>query len=85
MHKKIGSKWAQIAKMKPLIGRTVSHIKNRYYQNLKDRDITKIIYDPLDIVTVVDGKLMGLPIQDTEVFQVPTGTPEEIKLGPPPG
>ena len=48
-------------------------------------DITKIIYDPLDIVTVVDGKLMGLPIQDTEVFQVPTGTPQEIKLGPPPG
>ena len=48
-------------------------------------DITKIIYDPLDIVTVVDGKLMGLPIQDTEIFQVPTGTPQEIKLGPPPG
>jgi len=48
MHKNIGSKWAQIAKMKPLIGRTVSHIKNRYYQNLKDREITKIVYEEDD-------------------------------------
>lgn len=48
MHKNIGSKWAQIAKMNPLVGRTVSHIKNRYYQNLKDRDITKIVYEEDD-------------------------------------
>jgi ABC-type sugar transport system substrate-binding protein len=63
-----------------LIGRTMEIVGK-----MLGGDITKIIYDPLDIVTVVDGKLMGLPIQDTEVFQVPTGTPEEIKLGPPPG
>lgn len=31
--------------MEPLLGRTVSHIKNRYYQNLKGRDLSKIIYD----------------------------------------
>lgn len=31
MHKKIGSKWSQISKMEPLIGRTVSQIKNRFY------------------------------------------------------
>jgi hypothetical protein len=48
-------------------------------------EITKIIYDPLDIVTLIDGKLMAQPILDTEVFQVPTATPEEVKLGPPPG
>ncbi len=48
-------------------------------------DISKIIYDPLDIVTFVDGKLMAQPILDTEVFQVPTTPLEEVKLGPPPG
>jgi ribose transport system substrate-binding protein len=63
-----------------LVGRTID-----YATKILNGDIQKIVYDPLDIVTVVDGKLMGLPIQDTEVFQVPTGTPEEIKLGPPPG
>ena len=63
-----------------LVGRTIE-----YANKIINGDIQKIIYDPLDIVTVIDGKLMGLPIQDTEVFQVPTGTPEEIKLGPPPG
>lgn len=45
MHSKIGSKWAKMAKMKPLFGRTVSHIKNRYYQNLINRDLSKINYD----------------------------------------
>lgn len=44
MHQKIGSKWSQISKMEPLIGRTVSQIKNRYYQNLKDKDISLIKY-----------------------------------------
>jgi ABC-type sugar transport system substrate-binding protein len=44
-----------------------------------------VIYDPLDVVTAVDGKLMALPIEDTEVFKVPTGQPAEVKLGPPPG
>jgi hypothetical protein len=40
----IGSRWSQISKMEPLIGRTVSQIKNRYYQNLKGKDISKIKY-----------------------------------------
>lgn len=30
--------------MEPLIGRTVSQIKNRYYQNLKGKDLDKIKY-----------------------------------------
>jgi ribose transport system substrate-binding protein len=46
---------------------------------------TKVIYDPLDIVTIVDGKLMSTAIEDTEVFRVPTAAPVEVKLGPPPG
>lgn len=44
-----------------------------------------IIYDPLDVITVIDGKLMGLPIESSEYFAVPTGQPVEVKLGPPPG
>lgn len=36
--------------MEPLIGRTVSQIKNRYYQNLKDKDISLIKYK-VDIKT----------------------------------
>ena len=31
--------------MEPLLGRTVSHIKNRFYQNLKGRDLSKIVYE----------------------------------------
>lgn len=46
---------------------------------------TKIIYDPLDIVTLIDGKLMSTAIESTEYFTVPTAQPVEVKLGPPPG
>ena len=45
MQGKIGSKWAKMSKMKPLFGRTVSHIKNRFYQNLNGRDVSKILYE----------------------------------------
>lgn len=44
MFKEIGSKWSKISKMEPLLGRTVSQIKNRYYQNLKGKDLNKIKY-----------------------------------------
>ena len=44
MFNKIGSKWSQISKMEPLVGRTVSQIKNRYYQNLKDKNLDQIRY-----------------------------------------
>jgi ABC-type sugar transport system substrate-binding protein len=63
-----------------LIGRTME-----FAQKILNGDIQKIIYDPLDIVTLADGKLMGVPITDTENFQVPTEPAQEIKLGPPPG
>jgi hypothetical protein len=46
--------------------------------------VTKVIYDPLDVVTNVNGKLMSVAIPDTEYFVVPTGTPTEVQLmGPP--
>ena len=63
-----------------LVGRT-----NEIVAKMLKGDITKVIYDPLDIVTLVDGKLMAQPILDTEVFQVPTAPLEDVKLGPPPG
>jgi ribose transport system substrate-binding protein len=47
-------------------------------------EITKIIYDPLDIVTIVDGKIMSTAIEDTEVFRVPTAAPVEVKFQPKP-
>ncbi len=63
-----------------LVGRT-----NEIVAKMLKGDITKVIYDPLDIVTFVDGKLMAQPILDTEVFQVPATPLEEVRLGPPPG
>lgn len=63
-----------------LVGRTIE-----FAGKMLKGEITKIIYDPLDIVTVIDGKLMALPIESSEVFAVPAGTPMEVKLGPPPG
>jgi hypothetical protein len=44
MHENIGSKWSQISKMELLHGRPVSQIKNRFYQNLKGRDLSQIKY-----------------------------------------
>ena len=62
-----------------LVGRTIE-----YAGKMLNGETPGVIYDPLDVVTVVDGKLMALPIEQTEVFAVPTGQPVEIKLGPPP-
>lgn len=42
--------------------------------------ITKVIFDPLDIVITKDGKLWATPVEDTEYFVVPTGTPTEVQL-----
>ena len=58
---------------------------NEIVAQILNGEITKVIYDPLDIVTVIDGKLMSVAIEDTEVFRVPTAAPVEVFLGPPPG
>jgi ribose transport system substrate-binding protein len=63
-----------------LVGRT-----NEIVAKMLKGDVTKVIYDPLDIVKIIDGKLMSTAIEDTEVFRVPTAAPVEVKLGPPPG
>jgi len=47
--------------------------------------ITKVIYDPLDMVTIINGNLMSTPIDSTEYFTIPTGQPVPVVLmGPPP-
>ena len=45
-------------------------------------NVTKVIYDPLDIVTVIDGKLMSTPIDSSEYFTVPTAQPVPVVLMP---
>jgi ABC-type sugar transport system substrate-binding protein len=62
-----------------LVGRTIE-----WAGKMLNGETPGVIYDPLDVVTAVDGKLMGLPIEQSEYFAVPTGQPVEIKLGPPP-
>ena len=47
-------------------------------------EMTKIIYDPLDIVTFIDGKLMALAIADTKGFLCANRRTDGVKLGPPP-
>lgn len=63
-----------------LVGRTLE-----YAGKMLNGDVPGVIYDPLDIVTVIDGKLMALAIPDSLNFTIPTGEPVEVKLGPPPG
>jgi ABC-type sugar transport system substrate-binding protein len=63
-----------------LVGRTME-----FAGKMLNGDITKIIYDPLEIITVIDGQLMGVAIEDTEYFVIPTGEPYPVVLmGPPP-
>jgi ABC-type sugar transport system substrate-binding protein len=58
---------------------------NEVVSKMLSGDVTKVIYDPLDIVTIVNGKLMSTAIESSEYFTVPTAQPMEVKLGPPPG
>lgn len=44
MQAEVGSKWAMISKMDQMMGRTVSQIKNRFYQSLKGKDTEAIQY-----------------------------------------
>ena len=63
-----------------LVGRTID-----IAGKMLNGDVTKIIYDPLDIVKIIDGKLMSIPIENTETFVIPTAEPQEVILGGPPG
>ncbi len=57
---------------------------NEVVSKMLNGDITKIIYDPLDIVTIIDGQLMSTAIDSSEYFTVPTAQPVPVVLmGPP--
>jgi ABC-type sugar transport system substrate-binding protein len=57
---------------------------NEVVSKMLNGDVTKVIYDPLDIVTVIDGQLMSTAIDSSEYFTVPTAQPEPVVLmGPP--
>jgi ABC-type sugar transport system substrate-binding protein len=58
---------------------------NEVVSKMLGGNVTKVIYDPLDIVTIVNGKLMSTAIESSEYFTIPTAQPVEVKLGPPPG
>lgn len=66
-----------------LIGRTMQYATIM----IEGGDYPKIIWDALDLVTSVDGKLMAQPVPDgILVLTVPTAEPQELILpGPPPG
>jgi hypothetical protein len=43
------------------------------------------IWDDLELITAVDGKLYTVPVESATVFTVPTAEPVELILpGPPP-
>ena len=62
-HKKIGSKWSQISKMELLKGRPVSQIKNRFYQNLKGKDLSQIKYK--EEVSPLEEKTADLKLENS--------------------
>jgi ribose transport system substrate-binding protein len=63
-----------------LIGRTIE-----IAGKMLNGEMTKVIYDPLDIVKIIDGKLMSIAIESTEHFTIPTAEPQEVILMGPPG
>jgi ABC-type sugar transport system substrate-binding protein len=66
-----------------LIGRTMQYATIM----IEGGDYPKIIWDALDLVTSVEGRLMAQPVPDgIQVLTVPTAEPQELILpGPPPG
>jgi ABC-type sugar transport system substrate-binding protein len=63
-----------------VVGRTMEYVKL-----MLTTETEGILYDPLEVVTVVGGKLMALPVVQNKFFTVPDGQPIEIKLDPPLG
>jgi ABC-type sugar transport system substrate-binding protein len=64
-----------------LIGRTMEYATKM----VNGEDVPKDIWDDLELVTSVDGKLMSVPVESATVLTVPTVEPQELILpGPPP-
>jgi ABC-type sugar transport system substrate-binding protein len=63
-----------------LVGRTMEYAGKM----LNGEQSSKIIWDVLDLVTVVDGKLMAVPAESSGVIVVPTTEPQPLVLPGPP-
>lgn len=64
-----------------LIGRTMEYATKM----VNGEDVPQDIWDDLELVTSVDGKLMSVPVESATVLTVPTVEPHELILpGPPP-
>jgi ribose transport system substrate-binding protein len=64
-----------------LIGRTMFYATKM----LNGEAVPADIWDDLELITAVDGKLYTVPVESATVFTVPTAEPEELILpGPPP-
>jgi hypothetical protein len=64
-----------------LVGRTIQFAT----MLLNGEDVAADIWDDLELVTSVDGKLLAVPVESATVFTVPTVEPKELILpGPPP-
>jgi ABC-type sugar transport system substrate-binding protein len=55
---------------------------NEVVSKMLSGDIAKVIYDPLDIVTIIDGQIMSVAIGSSEYFTVPTAQPVPVVLRP---
>jgi hypothetical protein len=64
-----------------LVGRTMEYAG----KILGGEDVSKDIWDDLELVTAVDGVLYSVPVESATVFTEPTAEPKELVLpGPPP-
>jgi len=63
-----------------LIGRTIEYARKMLDGTQSD----KIIWDVLELVTVVDGQLMATPVESSGVIVIPTAEPQPLKLPGPP-
>lgn len=63
-----------------LIGRTLEYAGKM----LHGEEYPKIIWDALDMVTAVDGKLMAVSVESATMFTLPTSDPVELQLPPGP-
>jgi ABC-type sugar transport system substrate-binding protein len=65
-----------------LIGRTMEFAGKM----LSGQPYPKVVWDALDMVTAVDGKLMAVPVESATVLTLPTAQPQPLELPPgPPG
>ncbi len=65
-----------------LIGRTMEYAGKM----LGGQEYPKVVWDDLDMVTLINGQLMATPVEGARVLALPTKAPQPVQLMPgPPG